>query len=93
MRISDHVEAVAEQGRAAPYRRESAGLDADVPTCPGWTMRPLLGHVGMLHRWAATLVRKGMAAPQVVRIHARPRNPVTASRNGSPRGTSHWWRR
>lgn len=29
-----------------------AGADADVPTCPTWTVRKLLAHQGMVHRWA-----------------------------------------
>ena len=34
----------------------SAGLDAPVPTCPGWTVRDLVEHQGMIHRWAADAV-------------------------------------
>jgi uncharacterized protein (TIGR03083 family) len=30
----------------------SAGLEAPVPTCPGWSVRDLLAHLGMVHRWA-----------------------------------------
>ena len=43
-------------GRAATVLRANAmaaGLDTDVPTCPGWTVRRLVAHVGMAHRWAA----------------------------------------
>lgn len=29
-----------------------AGTDAEVPTCPTWTVRKLLAHQGMVHRWA-----------------------------------------
>lgn len=29
-----------------------AGLDVDVPTCPEWTVRRLIGHQGAVHRWA-----------------------------------------
>jgi uncharacterized protein (TIGR03083 family) len=36
---------------------ERAGLAAAVPTCPGWTVRDLVAHQGMVHRWAAALVR------------------------------------
>lgn len=36
---------------------DRAGLDAAVPTCPGWTVRDLVAHQGMVHRWAAALVR------------------------------------
>ncbi|GAB3244745.1 maleylpyruvate isomerase family mycothiol-dependent enzyme [Nocardioides dilutus] len=30
---------------------------APVPTCPDWTLRDLVAHQGMVHRWAAALVR------------------------------------
>jgi uncharacterized protein (TIGR03083 family) len=36
---------------------DRAGLGAAVPTCPGWTVRDLVAHQGMVHRWAAGLVR------------------------------------
>jgi uncharacterized protein (TIGR03083 family) len=42
-------------GQAATVLRANAmaaGLDAPVPTCPGWTVRDLVAHVGMAHRWA-----------------------------------------
>lgn len=44
-------------GQAATVLRANAvaaGLDAAVPTCPDWTMRHLVTHVGMAHRWAAS---------------------------------------
>lgn len=31
--------------------------DSLVPTCPGWTARQLLAHTGMVHRWAARIIR------------------------------------
>ena len=34
-------------------RPPTAGLDAPVPSCPGWLVRDLLGHLGFVHRWAA----------------------------------------
>ncbi len=42
--------------RMAVWAR-SAGPDAPVPTCPGWTVRDLLAHQGMVHRWATAVVR------------------------------------
>ena len=36
---------------------DRAGLGAPVPTCPDWTVRDLVAHQGMVHRWAAALVR------------------------------------
>lgn len=34
-----------------------AGLDAPVPSCPAWAVRQLVAHQGMVHRWAAGVVR------------------------------------
>ena len=33
-----------------------ADLTRPVPTCPDWTMRQLITHVGRAHRWAAAIV-------------------------------------
>lgn len=33
-----------------------AGLDAPVPTCPGWNVRDLVQHQGGVHRWATSIV-------------------------------------
>jgi uncharacterized protein (TIGR03083 family) len=33
------------------------GLDSDVPTCPGWTMRDLMVHTGRVHRHKTEVVR------------------------------------
>lgn len=35
---------------------------AIVPTCPEWTVRDLVAHVGQEHRWAAGIVRSGLPA-------------------------------
>ena len=46
-------------GRAATVLRANAGaagLDAAVPTCPGWTVLDLVVHQGMVHRWATAHV-------------------------------------
>jgi uncharacterized protein (TIGR03083 family) len=34
-----------------------AGLDVDVPPCPDWTVRRLIGHQGAVHRWATGAFR------------------------------------
>jgi uncharacterized protein (TIGR03083 family) len=34
-----------------------ADLGAPVPTCPGWTVRDLVRHLGGVHRWATGFVR------------------------------------
>ena len=44
-----------------------AGLDAEVPTCPGWTVRDLVAHQGLVHRWAAAYIaRTGRPAPDAI---------------------------
>jgi uncharacterized protein (TIGR03083 family) len=35
----------------------AAGLGADVPTCPGWTVRDLMVHTGRVHRHKTEVVR------------------------------------
>ena len=50
----------------------SAGLDASVPTCPGWTVLDLVAHQGMVHRWATSHVR-GAPAPDPERFEAEGR--------------------
>ncbi len=49
-------------GSAATVLRASAGavsLAAPVPTCPEWSVRDLVVHQGMVHRWAAQVVDSG----------------------------------
>ncbi|MGX9885656.1 maleylpyruvate isomerase family mycothiol-dependent enzyme [Streptomyces sp. NPDC002276] len=41
---------------------EEAGVDAEVPPCPGWRVRDLLLHTGMVHRWATAFVAEGYTA-------------------------------
>jgi uncharacterized protein (TIGR03083 family) len=36
-----------------------AGLDAEVPWVPAWTVRDLVAHLGAVHRWATEIVRAG----------------------------------
>lgn len=55
--IEDHVAGIeAALERMAQWAGE-AGPEARVPTCPGWTVRDLLAHQGMVHRWATAVVR------------------------------------
>ncbi|GGT51223.1 maleylpyruvate isomerase family mycothiol-dependent enzyme [Streptomyces purpureus] len=59
MEISEHLAALDREGRALAEAAASAGPDAPVPTCPGWRVRDLLRHTGMVHRWATAFVRDG----------------------------------
>jgi len=60
--IRSDAEALADVARL--------GLDTEVPSCPGWTVRMLVGHLGVLHRWVTQIVG--------TRAQARiPRNSIT----------------
>ncbi|MFI8434829.1 maleylpyruvate isomerase family mycothiol-dependent enzyme [Streptomyces sp. NPDC079020] len=59
MAISENITALAAEGRLLAAAAKAAGPGASVPTCPGWQVRHLLRHTGMVHRWAADLVAEG----------------------------------
>lgn len=51
--FDEYADGIAD---AAVVLRDNAarcGLDTAVPTCPGWRVRDLVAHLGMVHRWAA----------------------------------------
>jgi len=52
-----HLDGLHEATRAFVVYAGRAGLEAPVPTCPDWTVLDLVAHQGMVHRWAAALVR------------------------------------
>jgi uncharacterized protein (TIGR03083 family) len=56
----------------------SLSLDADVPTCPGWTVRDLGEHLGVIHRWAEELVRLRSPA-RISRLPLVDRNIVSST--------------
>ena len=58
MEIAEHITAVGQEAKLLAEAAERAGLDVDVPSCPGWDMRELLRHLGMIHLWAAGHVAK-----------------------------------
>jgi uncharacterized protein (TIGR03083 family) len=59
MEIVTFVETLDREGGLLAAAAEKAGTGADVPTCPGWQVRDLLRHTGMVHRWAAAFVAEG----------------------------------
>lgn len=52
MELDGYIRELSHEGEAFEDAARSAGLDASVPTCPGWTVRHLLAHLGYVHRWA-----------------------------------------
>ncbi|POX49274.1 maleylpyruvate isomerase family mycothiol-dependent enzyme [Streptomyces sp. Ru72] len=59
METAEFVRALEREGRLLSEAAEEAGTKAKVPTCPGWQVRDLLRHTGMVHRWAAAFVAEG----------------------------------
>jgi uncharacterized protein (TIGR03083 family) len=55
--LDDHLAALVRSGAALRVAAAAAGLEAKVPTCPGWNVTDLVSHQGMVHRWAAANLR------------------------------------
>ncbi|MFJ7525753.1 maleylpyruvate isomerase family mycothiol-dependent enzyme [Streptomyces griseus] len=64
MQIAENIASLSGEGRLLAAAAERAGPGASVPTCPGWQIRHLLRHTGMVHRWAAALVAEGRTTYQ-----------------------------
>ncbi len=56
MRYAEHV---ARDAGIVSRLARGTDLAAPVPTCPGWTLGELVGHLGAVHRWAAGVIRTG----------------------------------
>ncbi|MFC8917934.1 maleylpyruvate isomerase family mycothiol-dependent enzyme [Streptomyces sp. NPDC057116] len=59
MEITEHIKYLTTEGQLLADAAERAGTGAPVPTCPGWQVRDLLRHTGMVHRWATAFVTEG----------------------------------
>ncbi|MBK8468543.1 MAG: maleylpyruvate isomerase family mycothiol-dependent enzyme [Candidatus Phosphoribacter sp.] len=55
--FAEHGEGIGNAAAVIRANAVSAGLDAPVPSCPGWAMLDLVLHVGMAHRWALANLR------------------------------------
>jgi uncharacterized protein (TIGR03083 family) len=54
--LTQHLEGLRSALVAFVRHAERAGLRAAVPTTPDWTVRRLVAHQGMVHRWATAIV-------------------------------------
>jgi uncharacterized protein (TIGR03083 family) len=59
----DHLRALDAEGKLLAQAAHRAGLNAHIPTCPGWQIAHLLRHVGYVHRWAAAHVVQASLTP------------------------------
>jgi uncharacterized protein (TIGR03083 family) len=57
VQLDDYLAAIATEGNVMADAAGQAGLDAVVPTCPGWLVRDAVLHTGEVHRWATAIVR------------------------------------
>jgi len=75
-------------GSTATLARLAVGADLTrtVPTCPEWTMRQLITHVGRAHRWATAIVTTRSAVPIPFREVPDGKPPA------DPRGHAGWLR-
>ena len=79
-----HLAALRDAVSAFARHAQQAGLDVPVPTCPDWTVRRLIGHQGMVHRWAAANLRgKTVEIDATERAGRRAPSPVDWLRDGA----------
>jgi uncharacterized protein (TIGR03083 family) len=56
MDLNGYLAVIASEATLLASAADEAGLDAPVPTCPGWTISDLVLHMGEVHRWATAAV-------------------------------------
>jgi uncharacterized protein (TIGR03083 family) len=55
---AEHITILGQEAKLFAEAAEHAGLDVDIATCPGWTMRDLVRHLSEIHLWAAAHVAR-----------------------------------
>lgn len=63
MDVGDHLTTLLSEGRLLGRAIERAGWDTEVPSCPGWTVRDLVVHLGGVHRWVTAFVTEENTEP------------------------------
>ncbi len=56
MEIAEHITAVRQEAKLFAEAANQGGLEADIDTCPGWTMRDPVRHLSEIHLWAAGVI-------------------------------------
>ncbi|MER5461715.1 maleylpyruvate isomerase family mycothiol-dependent enzyme [Streptomyces sp. NPDC002668] len=59
METVELIKSLVREGQLLAAAAAGAGPEATVPTCPGWQVRDLLRHVGVVHRWATAFITEG----------------------------------
>jgi uncharacterized protein (TIGR03083 family) len=82
--LAEHLEGLRSALVAFVRYADRAGLGAAVPTTPDWTVRRLVAHQGMVHRWAASIVRGERADPEAFERQGREAvDPLEWLRDGA----------
>ncbi len=76
MESAAYVRAIRRESERLVLAAEAAGLDVAVPSCPGWTVSELLGHVGRAHRWSLATIERGDGEMAVVDELEQPPEPA-----------------
>jgi uncharacterized protein (TIGR03083 family) len=63
LQTAEHMVRLRAEGALFTQAATAAGLDAAVPTCPGWRVRDLVRHLGGVHRWATSYIVTGNPSP------------------------------
>jgi len=82
--LSTHLECLRSALVAFVRYADRAGLQAPVPTTPDWTVHQLVAHQGMVHRWAAAMVRGEHIDPDAIELEGRSApDPLDWLRDGA----------
>lgn len=63
MEVSELLDALAAEGAVFADAIDRAEPAAAVPSCPGWTLRDLVHHIGGVHRWVTRIVGERRSEP------------------------------
>jgi uncharacterized protein (TIGR03083 family) len=63
MQISELITGLQREGDLLSAAAARTDLDTPIPTCPAWTMRDLVRHIGGVHRWATPHVAERLLEP------------------------------
>lgn len=84
--FSEYLEGIRTALDAFVDHAHRAGLDAPVPTAPEWTVRALVAHQGMVHRWAMSWILGARVDPATLESEGlRSADPVQWLRDGGHR--------
>ena len=56
MDVAQYIRFVTTEGKGFAAAAAQGSLDVEIEPCPGWDMRDLVRHLGMIHLWAAANV-------------------------------------